>query len=192
MSTSSSSSNNEMLNRILELCEEHMNEGEYLKSSKLLKTVSEKNPDASSLTKTNRFIEPIRINIGGLTMFITGYFSRRHNIHADFNMKKVLFKIHNHEIQASSESGFSDSFRDVLKTIIKSEMAFDINIFDFFGIDDNVKSFSFDNFRDFYSELNDEVYNLELYYEYADYVSKFISEYVSNIVREWKNEPIIS
>ena len=191
MSTSSSSSNNEILNRILELCEDNMNEGEYLKSSKLLKTVSEKNPD-TSLTKTNRIIEPIRINIGGITMFITGYFERRHNIHCEFNMTKVLFKINNHEIQAGYESGFSNSFRDVLKTIIKSEMALEINIFDFLGIDNNVKCFSFDNFRDFFSELNEEVYGLELYYEYADFVSKFISEYLSNIVKELKNEPNIS
>jgi len=187
------SSTNEILNRVLELCEEHMTEGEYLKSSKLLKTVSEKNPDTSNLTRTNRFIQPIRINIGSSVMLVTGYFARRHNIHTDFIMRKILFKINDHEIQASSELGFSDSFRDILKTIIKSEMAFDINIFNFFGIQDSlqsVKNFSFDNFREFFNELNDDVYGIELYYEYVDYVSKFISEYVSNIVREWKNEPI--
>jgi hypothetical protein len=188
------SSTNEILNGVLELCEKHMTEGDYLKSSKLLKTVSEKNPDTSSLTKTSRFIQPIRINIGSSSVFVTGFFSRRHNTHAEFTMRKILFKIKdNNEIQASSESRFSDSFRDILKTIIKSEMAFDINIFNFFGIEgrsDSVKNFSFDNFREFFNELNDDVYGIELYYEYVDYVSKFISEYVSNIVKEWKNEPI--
>lgn len=184
------STTNEILNRVLELCEEHMTEGEYLKSSKLLKTVSDKNPDTSNLTKTNRFIQPIRVNIGSLSIFVTGYFARRHNIHTEFIMRKILFKIHDREIQASSESGFSDSFRDILKTIIKSEMALNINVFNFFGTEDTMKNFSYDNFREFFSELNDDVYGIELYYEYVDYVSKFISEYVSNIVREWKNEPI--
>ena len=49
---------------------------------------------------------------------------------------------------------------------------------------------AFDKFKDFYQDVNDDVYGLELYYEYVEYVSKFISEYVSNIVKEWKNEPI--
>ena len=188
MSTSSSN-NNEILNRILELCEKNMNEGEYLKSSKLLKTVSEKNPDTSNLIKINRFIEPIRISMGSSSLFVTGYLARRHNLHSEFFMKKVLFKINNHEIQVTAGSGFHDSFSDILKTIIKSDMLVDINIFDFFG-GDNVKNLSFDKFKDFYQDVNDDVYGSELYYEYVEYVSKFISEYVSNIVKEWKNEPI--
>jgi len=52
------------------------------------------------------------------------------------------------------------------------------------------------NFRfcaknDFFNDVNDDTYGIELYYEFVDYVSKWISEYVSNISNEWKIEPII-
>jgi len=186
-----SSSNNEILNRVLELCEEHMTEGEYLRSSKLLKTVSDKNPDNSSLLKTNRFIDPIRIKIGHtFSIFISGYVARRHNIHSEFNLHKVLIKIQNSEIQVTAGTAFSNSFSEIIQTFIKSEMAFDVEVFDFFGIEGHIKRFTFDKFRDFFSDLNDDVYSIELYYEFVEYVSKFISSYVSNLVREWKNEPI--
>ena len=141
------STNNEILNRVLELCEEHMTEGEYLRSSKLLKTVSEKNPDNSALVKINRFIEPIRIKIGNSsTIYISGYVARRHNMLTEFIMRKVLIKIQNSEIQVTVGTGFSDSFSEILQTIIKSEMAFSVDVFDFFGIEGNVKSFNFENF----------------------------------------------
>jgi len=189
----SSSSNNEILNRVLELCEEHMTEGEYLRSSKLLKTVNEKNPDNSSLIKTNRFIEPIKIKIGNSnTVFVTGYISKRHNIHCDFFLNKVLFKIQNNETQIKiSSNSSSDPFSDIIKTIIKSEMAYNVEIHNFCGIAGNVKSFSRDKFIDFFNDVNDDTYGIELYYEFVDYVSKWISEYVSNISNEWKIEPII-
>jgi hypothetical protein len=186
-----SSSNNEILNRVLELCEEHMTEGEYLRSSKLLKTVSEKNPDISNLIKTVRFVQPIKIKIGDtLTVFVVGYIAHRHSIHCGFTLKKVLFKIHNNEIQINS--GSTSSFSDILKTIIKSEMAYNIEIYDFFGIVGNTKHFNREKFIEFFSDINDDVYGIELYHEFVNYISTFISEYVSNIIKEWKNEPIIS
>ena len=132
------SSNTEILGRVLELCEKHMTEGEYLISSKLLKTVSEQNPDNSSLIKTVRFVRPIRIKIGdSLAVFVVGYIAYRNTIHCGFILKKVLFKILDNEIPIT----YGSSFSDILKTIIKSEMAYTVEIFDFFGIPGNSEEF---------------------------------------------------
>lgn len=55
---SETSRNNELINRMLELTEEHMNEGDYIDSAKLLKTLHEKEGTEKT---TYQFEHPIQI-----------------------------------------------------------------------------------------------------------------------------------
>jgi len=175
------SSNNEVLNKILELCQDHMDEGNYLKSANLLKKVNELNPEKKpQMIKINRFDDPVKINLTELyNIYICGYIETRHTVNTSFYLRDVIVRLNDKEISVK----YHDGFFKLLKNQIKSKLSNYIVINNYLGTGTSVKV-DFEEFKDFHTDNIDEdnIYDIQLYYNFVEYASEYIKEYIEIII----------
>jgi hypothetical protein len=135
--------NTEILTDILDLCETHLNEGDYLRASNLLKNIHENEPIIDDEI-TIRFPTPLKVcifdDIAQCESFtILGVV--KHRIERRLIVKKIIFSVYGNEGSLDLKETHSnfrfrcDRFKKLLKSFFIKELTYEIAYNDQFNVE---------------------------------------------------------
>jgi hypothetical protein len=150
--------NTELLSNILELCETHLDEGEYLRASNLLKSVHEKKPDPE--TKIVNFTRPIKIvKVDGLgndenedIIKIKGVILKKRPYFSNYSVKKIFVCFSgddDEENEFNKEVSFEKCTR-ILRHYMKTNLFIDVCVSDNHDTFLDCKYYSLRDYKNFY------------------------------------------
>jgi len=166
------STQDSVLNNMLELCEKQMSEGDYLIAASLLKIVNEKK-EVKSEFRTISFDSPINIKVGKLNLVI------------DSIVQKLIRNTYSSHYQTESVNvQFTDENVSIKKTLFESwmtfliqkEMALEVRLCDNLSPNSNINYEKFKKFLLKRNELDDDEGEDWLYRSYSLYISEVVNQ----------------
>jgi len=166
------STQDSVLNNMLELCEKQMSEGDYLIAASLLKIVNEKK-EVKSEFRTISFDSPINIKVGKLNLVI------------DSIVQKLIRNTYSSYYQTDSVNvQFTDENVSIKKTLFESwmtfliqkEMALEVRLCDNLSPNSNINYEKFKKFLLKRNELDDDEGEDWLYRSYSLYISEVVNQ----------------
>jgi len=161
-----------VLNNMLELCEKEMSEGDYLIAASLLKIASEKK-DVRSVFRNLTFDSPINIKIGKLNLIIHSIVQKL--VNSSYVSSYYVTESVNVQFTDENFSIKKSLFEIWMSFLIKKEMAIEVHLCDNFSPNSNI---NYDKFKKFIlkrEELDDEGEDW-IYSNYSSYISEVVKQ----------------
>jgi hypothetical protein len=161
-----------VLNNMLELCEKEMSEGDYLIAASLLKIASEKK-DVRSVFRNLTFDSPINIKIGKLNLIIHSIVQKL--VNSSYGSSYYVTESVNVQFTDENFSIKKSLFEIWMSFLIKKEMAIEVHLCDNFSPNSNI---NYDKFKKFIlkrEELDDEGEDW-IYSNYSSYISEVVKQ----------------
>lgn len=168
-----------VLNNILELCENQMTEGDYLIAASLLKIVNEKK-EVKTEFRTITFDSPINIKVGKLNLVIESIVQKLMN-----STYSSYYRTESINVQFTDEiiSIKKTSFEIWMTFLIQKEMAIDVKLSDNLSPNSNITYEKYKNFMMKRDELDDEGDCEWLYTGYSKYIPEVVMQTIELKIR---------
>ena len=161
-----------VLNNMLELCEKQMSEGDYLIAASLLKIVNEKK-EVKLEFRTISFDSPINIKVGKLNLVIDSIVQRlirtTYSSYYQTDSVNVQFTDENVSIKKTV-------FESWMTFLIQKEMALEVRLCDNLSPNSNINYEKFKKFLLKRNELDDDEGEDWLYRSYSLYISEVVNQ----------------
>lgn len=163
-----------VLNNMLELCEKQMTEGDYLIAASLLKIVNEKK-EVTPQFRTLTFDSPISIKVGKLNLVIDSIVQKFMS-----NSWSQFYQTQSVNVQFTDEN-FSikkGSFESWMNFLIKKEMAMEVKLCDNLSPTSNINYEKYKKFILKRDELDDDDGEDWIYGSYSTYISGVVMQII--------------